>query len=105
MENISKLNNNYSTLEEVESLSAAFVIFAKIIKQNPSQYDELNQIYLEVIEMYRSNGIKFSFENSNKRFSNSPAHFLQQKTELDFDEGTNPFLSLMVRALHSFYNI
>ena len=30
---------------------------------------------------------------------------MPHNTQLDFDEGENPFLSLLIRALHSFLNV
>ena len=36
---------------------SAFVILAKIIKQRPVQYIELNNIYLDVIQRYERNEI------------------------------------------------
>ena len=65
--------------DEFLMIETVLILFAKVIKQDPLQYNRLNNVFMQVAEMQQDNRLGFIFEifssaQKHSRSSHSPYH-------------------------------
>ena len=68
-------------------VEAVLILFAKVIKQDPLMYIRLNQAYMRVAELSHDGKLGLIFA--------------ENRVNMQFERGNNPFLTLLIAAFHS----
>ena len=68
-------------------VEAVLILFSKAIKQNPFMYIKLNSAYMHVTELSQEGNLAYIFDG--------------HRGQIWFEEGSNPFLSQLIQALHN----
>jgi hypothetical protein len=97
---LTRLNNQYSTVEEFQAFSSAIVIFCKVIKQKPELFEKLDNYYHQVIDQHTKSQLQFSFEQGSAR--KQSGMFAPVHGYLEFDYCQHPIIRLLTRALFGF---
>lgn len=85
--------NEFAMVESVLSL------FAKVIKQDASQYPHLNNAYMAVAEREQDGKLVHLFQRAGSRRQSSLR--VVHQNQLIFQAGNQPFMGMLVRCLHA----
>jgi len=92
---------------EIVCLLLATTLIAKIIKQEPIHFEELNAIYVKTVQDCASGKVKLRHDplNSGLKRPNLSASrdIIRQDSGTQFEVGDFPLVSFLVKALHTFF--